>query len=224
MFTLQWRHNGRDGVSNLQCLECLFNRLFRCRSNKTPKLGVTGLCEGNTPVTGEFPSQMTSNAENVSIWWRHHEVRPRLRITRFYLFPDQCVCRLLGDPIINMFDGQVLMLSGVHKYTMAKCMVDPWDVCSFNVEIKAGYARALRQHRVRWGTTMLRFLDIETLGSHIRIGQNHEAMVCLGTSGARLTCPSGVGKYFKVINTGTHRNNFGEIIHRLQKLINEQLW
>ena len=29
------------------------------------------LC-GNSPVTGEFPAQMTSNAENISIWWRHH--------------------------------------------------------------------------------------------------------------------------------------------------------
>ena len=25
--------------------------------------------------TGEFPAQMASNAENVSIWWRHHENR-----------------------------------------------------------------------------------------------------------------------------------------------------
>ena len=25
--------------------------------------------------TGEFPAQTTSNAENVSIWWRHHETR-----------------------------------------------------------------------------------------------------------------------------------------------------
>ena len=24
-------------------------------------------------MTGEFPAQMASNAENVSIWWRHHE-------------------------------------------------------------------------------------------------------------------------------------------------------
>ena len=24
-------------------------------------------------LTGEFPAQMTSNAENFSIWWRHHE-------------------------------------------------------------------------------------------------------------------------------------------------------
>ena len=23
-------------------------------------------------ITGEFPAQMASNAENVSIWWRHH--------------------------------------------------------------------------------------------------------------------------------------------------------
>ena len=29
------------------------------------------LC-GNSPVTGEFPAQIASNAENVSIWWRHH--------------------------------------------------------------------------------------------------------------------------------------------------------
>ena len=26
---------------------------------------------GNSPVTSEFPAQMASNAENVSIWWRH---------------------------------------------------------------------------------------------------------------------------------------------------------
>ena len=25
-------------------------------------------------VTGEFPAKMASNAENVSIWWRHHVV------------------------------------------------------------------------------------------------------------------------------------------------------
>ena len=36
------------------------------------KLRVTALCEGNSPVTGEFPAQLASNAENVSIWWRHH--------------------------------------------------------------------------------------------------------------------------------------------------------
>ena len=27
----------------------------------------------NSPGTGEFPAQMARNAENVSIWWRHHD-------------------------------------------------------------------------------------------------------------------------------------------------------
>ena len=69
---LLWRHNGHDGVSNHQPHECLLNRLFRRKSKKTSKLRVTGLCVGNSPGTGEFPAQMASNAENVSIWWRHH--------------------------------------------------------------------------------------------------------------------------------------------------------
>ena len=51
---------------------CLLNRLFRRRSKKTCKLRVIGLCAGNSPVTGEFPAQRASNAENASILWRHH--------------------------------------------------------------------------------------------------------------------------------------------------------
>ena len=73
--TLQWRHNGCDSISNYQPHDCLFNRLFRRRSKKTSKLRVTSLCAGNSPGTREFPAQMASNAVNVSIWWRHHEVQ-----------------------------------------------------------------------------------------------------------------------------------------------------
>ena len=52
------------------------------RWEKTLKLRVAAPYAGNSPGTGEFPAQMISNAENVSIWWRHHEdidiVRPRI--------------------------------------------------------------------------------------------------------------------------------------------------
>ena len=72
--TLQRRHNERDGVSNHQLHDCLLNRLFRRRSKQTSKSRVTGLCAGNSPVTGEFSAQRASNAENVSIWWRHHAI------------------------------------------------------------------------------------------------------------------------------------------------------
>ena len=71
--TSQWRHNGCDGVSNHRPRDCLLSRLIRRRSKKTPKLRVTDLCAGNSPVTGEFPTQMVSNADYVSIWRRHHD-------------------------------------------------------------------------------------------------------------------------------------------------------
>ena len=52
----------------------VLNRLFKAQIKETSKLRVTSLCEGNSPVTGEFPAQRVSNAENVSIWWRHHVI------------------------------------------------------------------------------------------------------------------------------------------------------
>ena len=70
---LQWRHYERDDISNHQPHDYSLNGLFSRGSKKAWKLRVTGLCEGNSPVTGEFPSQRPSNAENVSIWWRHHD-------------------------------------------------------------------------------------------------------------------------------------------------------
>ena len=51
---------------------CLLHRLFRRRSKKTSNLCATGLYEGNPPVASEFPTQMASNVENVSIWLRRH--------------------------------------------------------------------------------------------------------------------------------------------------------
>ena len=71
-YPLQWRHNDRDVVSNHQPHDCLQHRLFKYKSKKTSKHRVTGLYTGNSPVNGEFPARRASNAENVSIWWRHH--------------------------------------------------------------------------------------------------------------------------------------------------------
>ena len=62
---LHWRYNGRDGVSKHQRLDCLLNHLWvEIEENiKAPR---------HWPVTSRFPSLKTNNAENVSIWWRHH--------------------------------------------------------------------------------------------------------------------------------------------------------
>ena len=69
----RWRYNERHGVSIHQPHDCLLNRLFRRISKETSKIRVTGLCAGNSPVTGEFPTHRASYAENVSVWWRHHD-------------------------------------------------------------------------------------------------------------------------------------------------------
>ena len=55
---LQWRRNEHDGVSNPHPHDCSSNRLFRRRSKKTiSKIRFTGLCAGNSPVTGTTNSQ-----------------------------------------------------------------------------------------------------------------------------------------------------------------------
>ena len=95
--TLQWCHNERDGVSNHRPHECLFNRLFRHRWKKTSKLLVTGLCVGNSLVTGEFPAQRASDVENVSIWIGLHlfndDTRPERHISglNFHLMTSACL-------------------------------------------------------------------------------------------------------------------------------------
>ena len=66
LITLQWRHNVPH--------ECFLNRLFRRRSQKTSKLRVTGLCEGNSPVTGEFPAKGPAT--------RRHDVIMSIYLTR----------------------------------------------------------------------------------------------------------------------------------------------
>ena len=70
----------RTMESQINSLTIVYSTVYSAK--KTSKLRVTGLCEGNSPVTGEFPSQRASNAENydvimtnksslvTQIWWK----------------------------------------------------------------------------------------------------------------------------------------------------------
>ena len=99
-YSLRWRHNERDGVSNHQPHDCSLNHLFRPRSKKTSKLRVTGLCVGNPPGTSEIPEQMASNEEKVSIWWRQH--LPTLG--------------LFCSPLNDIYSSTGLFLTGLEVY------------------------------------------------------------------------------------------------------------
>ena len=77
---LQWRHNGRDSVSNHQPHDCLLNRLFRRRSKKTSKLRVTGLlrrkCFHLMTCDTDFKLlKMSDSRQHVRRLYYHSDVR-----------------------------------------------------------------------------------------------------------------------------------------------------
>ena len=144
---LRWRHNGHGGVSNHQPHHCLLNRLFGCRSKKTSKLRVTGLCAGNSTETGEFPAQMASDAENVSIWWRHHGVcRPCRELFSWVLNKDMWYNWLCSGPIVshNFSLSCVLLYPYVHMWVVKNGAPQPYvymflrlGICRSTVLFKA---------------------------------------------------------------------------------------
>ena len=118
-YPLQWCHNERDGVSNHQPHDCLLNYLFRHRSKKTSMFRVTGLCAGNSPVTGVFPAQRASNAENVSIWWRHHASEATTKksswIIRMNSIPTDYIATHYDDVIMMAIASQITSLTIVYS-------------------------------------------------------------------------------------------------------------
>ena len=123
--TLQWHHNGHDSVSNHQPHDCLLNRLFRRRSKKTSKLLVTGLCAGNSPGTGEFPAQMASNEENVSIWWRHHEKDRNMMIFPYYW---RMLRGTYESPVDSLHNGPLMQYIDISFLSV-------WTSCWINSQV-----------------------------------------------------------------------------------------
>ena len=134
---LQWHHNGGDGVSNHKPHDCLLNRLFRRRSKKTSMV-VTGLCAGKSPVTGEFLRQRASNAENISIWWRHHASRRTLLIYEQAMISR---CRFHRRQTYSMSSATTMLyimrtrISDCTPRYSVGCLlhIHAWDTCSWRL-------------------------------------------------------------------------------------------
>ena len=60
-------------ASQITSLKIVYSTVYS-DADQIKHFRVTGLCAGNSPGTGEFTTQMASNAENISISWRHHVV------------------------------------------------------------------------------------------------------------------------------------------------------
>ena len=88
--------------------------------------------------TGEFSAQMASNAENVSIWWRHHELRslsPELCSelvfakdiykTKTTLSIFYCIALLLPRNCYDWYDASEATVANMCKY-IAKINQEPF--------------------------------------------------------------------------------------------------
>ena len=104
-WSLHWRHNECDGVSNQRRPDCLLNRLFRRRSKKTSKFR----------VTGGFPSQKDSNAENVFIWWRHN-----IQCAPVKCYNSIFVCIVINESSNTFCNENIRHFSFNGLYTKAK--------------------------------------------------------------------------------------------------------
>ena len=91
-----WDCNNSDVImgamaSQITNLAIVYSTVYSgADQRKHQSFRVTDLCVGNSPVTGEFPAQMASNAENVSIWWRNH-IMPTHALHLWYVI---CYARL----------------------------------------------------------------------------------------------------------------------------------
>ena len=121
-FPLQWLHNGNDGVSNHQPHHCLLNRLFRHRSKKTSKLCITGLCEGNSLVTSEFPEQrpVTQKMFPLPSCYMHFQVKTVVSLlSHVWYFPIyQCLLDFSWPPETCVSPLETVPVQGVKWYSI----------------------------------------------------------------------------------------------------------
>ena len=111
-------------ATQIASLTIVYSTVYSGSDKKTPKLCATGLCARNSPVTGEFSAQMASNAENVSIWWRHH---------------GWCVTCAITSQMTDHSNVCSLACSGWHQTDHQMCALQ--NLCEGNPLVHAGFPK-----------------------------------------------------------------------------------
>ena len=60
-------------ASRITSLAIVYSTVYAGTDQRKHQSSASLAFVGNSPVTGEFPAKRSSNAENVFIWWRHHD-------------------------------------------------------------------------------------------------------------------------------------------------------
>ena len=108
----------------------LTQSLFRRRSKKIPNLHIIGLCEGIHRVAGEFPAQRASNAENVSTWWRQHEIS----VTSFISHQQRTQCEWCASHLMAQYTEQKYLFynQNIFEFPLLWCNGQYVMVCAIS--------------------------------------------------------------------------------------------
>ena len=120
-------------------------RFIQAQIKETSTLCVIGLCEGNSPVTGEFPAQKASNAENVSVWWRHHIInkyclcQPAVHLQGLYSVSGKTSYRKISWSLEAARLNVTMLLSlwnltGISVALLARCLPNLRTIGKFKLE------------------------------------------------------------------------------------------
>ena len=89
---------------------------------------VRGIHRG--PGTGEFPAQMASYAENVSIWWRHNVLLPNVvfkPLSSEYTMKSPSMAPFSWNVAIICIEPSYVDTSTTNQNTTAADIVMPWN-------------------------------------------------------------------------------------------------
>ena len=83
-FSLQWRHNVHDGVSNHQPHHCLLNRFSSADQRKHQSSASLAFVWGLHRWPVNSPCEWPVTRKNISIWWRHHVIYMCVRVIGYH--------------------------------------------------------------------------------------------------------------------------------------------
>ena len=198
----------------LFALNCLFSH--RLQKTSTPR--VTGLCEGNPPVTGGFPSQRASIAGNVSIWWLHHEDEYEHNWSVQWIFTHMChmpprnLSSLSQIKVCRLFVAKPLLVTGMFtgtKISIPAPMRTYLERLQLNVNLKEIHLITMSVNRLPFCTD----LNLLTISA---VGTTFVRLVYIQFSLASIsTC---------VMNTGITDEQMLELSRILSLGCHNQLW
>ena len=172
--------------------------------------------------TGEFPAQRASNAENVSIWWVHHEYVPI-----YALYCVVCCFDVDISSVLNLDLGYVCRYENIASLTITE-----WHDCQYSIPNGLGWTFTAPYDLYEYtptGTHIAKFRAHE-LVNIMRLEHRHQhhhhhhhaARIYINSVCASAKTTMKTTKSFKKIQVGFHEPGVTNTTHPIHALTESQ--